>query len=437
MPSPGELAERAEQFGLEEEPDPRRKRLILLLVVLVVLAAGGGLLEWLLFRSTYYFRKAQTAQQRRDFAQARSQLQASLAADLNNANSHFLLARVHRQVGAFEDADDELNECERLEGASPRIALERGLLQVAQGIISQSNEMHLQHAVASGHPDALQILEALSVGCLTSYRFSSAHGYLSEWIDRDPDNYQPHLWRSLANERIEDYSSALDDARRAATLAPGLFEAQLRLGETLLLNSGHQEAAQVYSRLSGERPGHPLVELGLARSLALDRIDEAVRILDNLLARYPNETGALLERGRLALQRGELGRAEGWLLQAARQSPADYAISYALLQCHRQQGKDTRAEQEKLNQTREGQARLMQLEKQLRRAPYDLSVRCEIARICLEQENDKDGLQWLKSVVKIDPGYALANQMLTDYYEKNGQPALAAPYRAAAAAAPR
>jgi len=413
-------------------------RLYFLLFLLLVIGGIGAYFGWPLWRAEYHFRAATEAQTRRDFATARSHLAANIAADPRRSRDHFLLARVARQSGAFDEAGDALNQCERLEGQTERIAMERALVQAQQGAMTPLQERHLQLHVAQGHPDALQILEALSVGCLVGYHFGKAHGYLSEWIDRDPGNYQPYLWRSMANERLQDFPVALDDARRAADLAPARFETQLRLGEALLLNAENEEAAQVFERLYQDHPGDPGVALGLAKSLQkLSRLSEAAVVLDAVVARFPNDTSAILERSRLAVQMNEVALADALLQKGVKLAPWDYVMQYTLLQCLKQQGKDTRAVEARLRRMEEDQAPLKDLNEKLKRSPNDLALRCEIARIYLDAQNSKEAINWLKSVVKMDPTHPLANQMLADYYEKTGQPALAAPYRAALAGSPR
>lgn len=96
-----------------------RIRLVLLLVPVL---AGAAYLGLPALRAEQRFRAAEKARKRRDFADARGYLLANLAADPTSARDHFLLARVARQSGAFEDAEDQLELCEKWEGrphASP------------------------------------------------------------------------------------------------------------------------------------------------------------------------------------------------------------------------------------------------------------------------------------------------------------------------------
>jgi predicted Zn-dependent protease len=406
--------------------------LILLLVPVLCVAAY---FEAPALRAEFRYRAAENARKHRDFADARNALLANLAADPTSARDHFLYARVARQSGAFEDAEEQLELCKKWEGASPRIAFERSLLSVQQGRFHRVTEMELHRRVEKGDAESVEILEALSVGCLVNSRFADAHGYLSKWIELKPDNFQALVWRSTAKDRLSDMPGARADAERAVALAPANFSAQLNLGQILLKLTEFQEAERVFERLRESYPRDPVVAIGLAQAKSKVHPDgvEAARILDDLLTRFPDDSPVLFERGRLALQSGETAQAEGWLRKAAALAPSEYEIHYNLLQSLRQQGKLKDADEvEKTVRRLEGASkRLHELDEQLKKEPYNLNLHCAIAQVFLDVGNHKDAIRWLQTALKIDSHQPLANRLLADYYEKNGEPGNAARYREA------
>jgi len=410
-----------------------RIRLVLLLVSLLTVAAY---LEAPALRAELRFRAAEKARKRRDFADARGYLLANLAADPTRARDHFLLARVARQSGAFEDAEEQLELCQKWEGASARVAFERLLLSVQQGAFRRYTEIQLRRRIEEGDVESVEILEALSVGCLVTYRFADALGYLSKWIELTPDNFQAHVWRSKARERLSDMPGARADAERAVALAPTNFSAQLNLGQVLTKSNEFQEAEKVFEQLAQRYPRDPLVAMGLAQAKSKLRPEgvEAARILDDLLTQYPDDSPVLLERGRLALQMGETARAESWLRKAAELAPWEYQVQYTLLQSLRQQGKLTDADQveETVRRLEEASHRLHEFNEKFKQEPYNPSNHCAIARILLEVGNHKEAVRWLQAALKIDSNQPLANLLLADYYDKRGEPGKAARYREAA-----
>jgi predicted Zn-dependent protease len=360
-------------------------------------------------------------------------LQLNLSTDATSARDHFLMARVARQSAAFDEAAEHLQDCEKWEGATTRSALERVLLQAQQGAISRATEDQLRVYIHDGHPESREILEAMSAGCLLTYRFGPARSYLTKWIEISPDNAQAYIWRSLARERLMGFADARDDARQACALAPTGFDARLRLAQTLLLTTEYEEAAQILKELYQEHPQSAVIGMPLAQAEAkLGRMDEAARILDGMIASFPKESALLLERGRLALLVGDNARAEAWLSQAAVLAPWDYQINYSLLQAlvRLKKDREARALEISLRKSEQDSARLTALNERFKTDPYDLSIRCEIARILLAQENVKEALDWLNGAVKVEPSHPLANQMLAEYYERIHEPARAAQYRA-------
>jgi Tfp pilus assembly protein PilF len=417
---------------------PHRPRQFALLGIILLILAISAYVVFTYARANYYFRAAEKARGRRDFVSARRYLEANLRSSPNSANDHFLLARVARQSGLNELAETHLDICQRLEGNSDRVSLERTLLRVQQGGLSRGVESMLRVRLNDDPADADDILEALSVGCLVSYRFTTAVAFLNDWLERRPDNVAALLWRSVALERVHDFVAAREDCRKAVALDPENSEAQLRLGEMLLLTTQIQEAADVLEPLHERQPDNPLVAMRLAQALIkLNRTDEAEQILDRMVSRFPNDAPVLLERARLALDRGQPAASEGWLRRAASLAPWDYQTNYSLLLSLKRQEKENAAKQlgEIVRLLEADNSRLQALNEQLKLQPYDVSPRCEIARVYLRQKHDREAIVWLQSALKIDPQHALANQLLAEYYEGTGQPALALPYRKALAAA--
>lgn len=410
-----------------------RVRVILVLVPILCVAAY---FEAPALRAELRYRSAEKARQRRDFADARSYLLANLDADPTSARDHFLYARVARQSGAFEDAEEQLDLCKKWEGATPRVTLERELLSVQQGRFHRVNEIQLRNRLEKGDADSVDILEALSVGCMVNNRFADAHGYLSRWIELKPDNFQALVWRSTVKDRLSDLQGARDDAAQAAALAPESFSAQLNLGQVLMKQTEFQEAEKVFERLAEQYPREPVVAMGLAQAKSKVHPDgvEAGRILDDLLTRFPDDAPFLFERGKLALQSGDTAQAERWLRKAAALTPWEYEIQYNLLQSLRQQGKlkDADLVEKTVRRLEESSQRLHELDQRLKKEPYNLSLHCAIARVFLDVGNNKEAVRWLQTALKMDSHQPMANRLLADYYEKSGEPSKAARYREAA-----
>jgi tetratricopeptide (TPR) repeat protein len=412
-------------------------------LVLLLIAGGGGYVAYRWFCAERAFRAAVQACTDGQLAEARRHAEASLQLWAGLPRTHFLLARIARRAERYDEAGQQLDLCQRGEGATERIALERSLLLVQQGSISRITELKLRHYVENDHPDSEEILAALSKGCMVCYLLENARNYLYVWLERRPNQAQALLWRGLVREKLQeldgardDYQAALDQSAEGSALVQ--LESRLRLAQLLLLRTDLPQAAPLFEQLHREQPESIPPALGVAQCYGrLNRTREAVQLLDAFLTRYPADVSLLLERGRLALQMNQAAEAEGWLRKAVALVPWDYTANYTLLLCLTQQRKDAavRELQERVRRIEEEGARLTQLTDRLKLHPYDLDIRCELAQAFLRHGHDQEALRWLHSALKMNGSYPLANQLLAEYYEGRGEPALAQPYREALAAA--
>jgi predicted Zn-dependent protease len=61
-------------------------------------------------------------------------------------------------------------------------------------------------------------------------------------------------------------------------------------------------------------------------------------------------------------------------------------------------------------------------------SPHDPSLRCQAAELFLQAGNEKEGLRWLETALKEDPGNKEVYRTLARYYRDHGRPELAAKY---------
>src|SRR5439155_19865762 len=104
------------------------------------------------------------------------------------------------------------------------------------------------------------------------------------------------------------------------------------------------EAQAHFEQLRQRQPDHPSVLFGLARCLAVSgRREEAIQLLDRLLAKYPNDWKGLSERGRLYLELDRPAEAEAYLRRAESLAPPDLPLLVRLSDCLRLPGNDDEA----------------------------------------------------------------------------------------------
>jgi tetratricopeptide (TPR) repeat protein len=413
-------------------------RLAVLAAALAVLGAacavGGTHL-----RAWYHWHAARRALERYHNDEAWGHLQVCLQTWPKDATTRLLAARAARRTEDFEEAERQLAECQRLDLRSESAMLEWALLQAHKGRLDLV-ERHLCHLVDEGHPDTPLVLEALAQGYLRMYRLSNVLACVEHWLGLQRDSVPALLCRGRAWERVHAYGKAVDDYRRVVQLDAESDEARLRLANALIEGDSENKYEQATAHLEhlwGRRPNDPEVLVRLASCRAnLDRTEEALRLLEALLAEHPDYEPALCGRGRLLLQQGRAAEAESWLRRAVAALPYDHAANYALYRCLIQQpGKEVEAAalRDRLNDLEKNLTRLKAISNhEMGLRPRDPALHCELGTIMLRIGQDEYGERWLLSALQCDLQYRPAHAALADYYQRKGEETKAAHHRAQA-----
>jgi predicted Zn-dependent protease len=404
--------------------------IVMSLALLAIIGTGATIAAWHIAAWRDY-RLAAQALERRDFSEARARLGSCLSVWPSSAELHLLAARTARRAGAYDEAEENLKQCQRLGWPADDIRLERDLGRAQRGDVD-GLEDHLVSFVARDHPEAVLILEALCQGYIKTYRLSHASHCLELWLERRPDDVQALMWRAEVETLRSNNRAAIADYRRVLEREPKRDDARLHLAELLTTESQPAEAAPQFEQLRQSHPESPAVLLGLARCRRLlGEPLEARRLLDALLENSPRDVGALGERGRVYLEMRQPAEAERWLRMAADLAPHDRDTTYALYLCLQQGGKAKEAEvyQVKLHEIEGQLSRLREVTRRITETPHDPALRHEAGVIFLRSGQTKEGLRWLYSALQEEPRYRPTHQVLADYYESIGDKAQAAWHR--------
>ncbi|HMC89353.1 MAG TPA: tetratricopeptide repeat protein [Gemmataceae bacterium] len=422
---------------LSERLRPSRQYALVGTVILVLLAGIGlgataiGRYVW----AEHCFGAAERALERKDFAAAGDYLTRCLAARPESADAHFLAARTARRALNYEEAERQLREYQKRDGAAELLQLERALAAAQHGNLDHV-EAPLLALVQQDHADAVLILEALSRGYLRSLRLEDADTSLRLWLERRPDDVQALLWRGEVQERMLHKEEALAAYRRAVELSPEQDDARLHFAELLLRARQPKEAARHLDVLRQRQPENTAVLLDLARCRRLQgEAEEARRLLDGALAADPENAGLLGERGLLDLESGRAKEAEPLLRKAVALAPYDRETVYTLSRCLQLCGKAAEAEAcvKKLEEIDAQLARLDVILGKMSAAPHDAGLRHEAGMIFLQSGQAKEGLRWLHSALQIDPLHPPTHRALADYFDKLGDHSQASWHRHLAA----
>jgi tetratricopeptide (TPR) repeat protein len=398
-----------------------RRRRLWAAVALVGFFAAAVALVGPHVRAWYHYRAAQDHLQRYHTVQAVRHLQACLRIWPSAPDVLLLAACAARRAGAYDEAEVCLDRYRRARGLDEAGNFEQLLLSAERGG-DDHVVRHCRRLVEQDHPQTSLLLEALARGFLREYRLPEARFCLDLWLRKEPDNPQALCLQGQVHLDYEHLSDrAADRYRRAIEIDPDHEEALLGLSISLLESKLFDEAIPHLQRLLQRQPGNLRVQVGLAECrAALDDPDEAIRLLDEVLARQPKFAPALALRGRLAVERGEYQAAEALLLQAVQGAPSDQAARYNLVLCLNHNGKSAEAKQHQqwLEQRKEDLKRFEIVTRDLAQRPRDPALLSTIGELLLRSEFHEQGVQWLRSALRQDPQYAPARKALAEYYRK-------------------
>lgn len=436
----------------------------LLAVSALSIAVGSYVVYDWIWGTGSALRAAEQAMNQRDFVAAEAHIARCLAAQPNKPEVHFLAARIKRRASfpmlpggadgpgacltagsvryssSYDDALHQLARYAELGGLTELLDLEHTLLRAQAGewnmVVESGDEaMTVEHVLQSwvkdNHPDTPLILEALVKGYLQSYRLAEALKCLNTWLKRQED-LQAYLWRAWILERLGASADGLKDYQQALALNPEHDKVRQRVAEIHLRLSGPSEAIQHYEMLWQRQVRNPAMILGLAQCRkALGAPEEARRLIDDLLGEHPDFVPGLIERGKLALDEAHEDEAERCFRTALRLAPYDPLANYNLYLCLLRRGRKAEARElaEKRERIEKDMSRMDQLSREVAQHPHDASLRYEAGTILLRNGLKEDGRRWLLSALKEDPDHPPTHGALGEFYEKEGNPALAAFHR--------
>jgi predicted Zn-dependent protease len=349
---------------------------------------------------------------------------------------HLLACRAAWQAGDLGAAVAELRAAQQLTGATDETAFEWALLQAAGGNVREVEE-YLQRRADQNPAAGPLVWEALAVGYLRIYRTLDAMSCLNHWLKREPDNVRALELRGQTYVTGRGVVRGTDDFRRVLERDPTRRATRWRLAEALVSLGGYEEAVGHLEVFSRDAPDDPKAAALLARCyFFVGRQDDARRLLDDTLARHPDDGLCLRTRGQFALIDKQQAEAERWLRRAVAAMPEDHQSHWLLFEALRQQGKleEAKEQNRRAEEVKERVSRLTELQsRKLAEFPLDPAVHYEMGMILVQTGRGEVGERWFLTALELDPNHRPSHAALASYYESRGEREKAAFHRARAA----
>jgi tetratricopeptide (TPR) repeat protein len=410
-------------------------RVVFVTVILGLLGAAGfaAVHLWV----DHQFRAAQTAFDGGRYADARDHIHLCFNIFPNDADAHFLAARIERRSSKYKEAEIHLDAYKRLRGATDEFQTEWILLR-AQAGESPTLESALWNCVQNNHPQTLEILETLAACFMREGRFSSALACVNEWLKREPTNLLAREWHGLVKENLQARDEAVADYRKVLELAPDRWHVRLHFADLLITMTRYSEAARHLEILNASHAEDVGVQLAWGQCLlGQGKSDEARAVFLQLVPKQPKQTQVFYCLGKLE---ADASKAEKWFRQALEIQPDHLESRFALYTSLRQQagrGKEAADELRIYKATHNEMEQIKKLQDQLQADPNNVDLLSKVGGKLVERFDSSHGLYLLNRALAFDPGHQATHEILARYYEKHKQPEDAARHREAVLGAKR
>lgn len=262
-------------------------------------------------------------------------------------------------------------------------------------------------AVLAADPDAVDAHRLLGAMYYDAGVIPVAIRHLEETARLAPLDHRPSRLLGLIHNDYERYDEAIVHYRESLRRAPDQADRDDVLTELAACEvklRRHREALETLDRVA--EPGPEAAVLRAECLLAIGEPDRARAIVEGILARAPDDLGALVLAGTIRLEEGDAAGAVTSLERACAAHPSDYVARLRLAQALAGCGRDDeaareRAEAERIRATRRAFADLHQ---EAWDAPGDADVRRKLAAMARDLGRPDLERVWLEAAAAIEAG---------------------------------
>ncbi len=429
-PQPDTSQQRAVAKTTVVHPMRRSHRLRRWLGAIVVLGAaiffGREMLAGLLNEA------AASALEKRQHDRASAALAVAKFLQADNAHTQFLLGVTHRRKKDFAAAGQHLQRALDL-GFDEEAVRRQQLLALAQTRDFDRVEDRWDELLMSAAADGPEISEAFAELLLSRFEIDGALRVLEAWQSDFPADPGPHMMRGKILVVVRNWKDAEAEYQRAIELDPDNAEAKLQKAICQTKQLKHEEAAAILKQLidGGNHSADVIVNYAAClRKLQGPQV--ATELLQKYWTTVSDDIDALLEMGRGHMESEQPAEALTYLKQAVEKNPIDREIRYLYAQALQAAGRGDEAQQEfaYVNEATKPVLKLGQLEPALVEDPDNIELRFQIAEITFRYKSRQEGVNWLHSLLHLQPDHVPTHRLLAEHYEEIGDRERAAKHRA-------
>jgi len=163
-----------------------------------------------------------------------------------------------------------------------------------------------EHITAHASDDA-NSLYSLGVLYLNEKRYEDAVSVLGALVEVDPNHVEGYINRAVAQVNLEDYAGAEESYKKAIAINPGAANPYYNLGNLYWQQKEYAKALEGYAKAVELDPvdNDALYNLAITH-LALEDMDSALPLLEQLSKRMPDNAAVWRELGRIYAIKGQI-----------------------------------------------------------------------------------------------------------------------------------
>lgn len=366
-----------------------------------------------------------------EYSRALSALEFAEQFGVDNAETHFLKARIFRKTGRFEDFDAALAKARTLGLAESTMDNEKLLARGQSGNLGELLGKLEDLAGGVEQFEPREVYEALVNGFLLHGRFTDAMTYIEHWEKDFPEDPNQRFYKSVLLIRYGPVRKIENAQEKAASILdklvqeyPSHFRARLAYGDLLFDMNRIEDATRQYEICMNHPDAgiQPLLSLGRCYA-NLGRQEDAKKMFEQVLEQQPHNSFARGELGKLQFADEEFEQALKNLEAAYPSRRWDFDLANSLARTLEVFGRRDEAQKlfEQANLVREKLAVVQDLMTEVDLGTNE-EKRFELGKLLLEYGNPETGVLYLRSVLDVNPNHAGARALLQTYFAaRNGQ----------------
>ena len=193
-----------------------------------------------------------------------------------------------------------------------------------------------------------------------------------------------------------------------------------------------EEASRYYDAYLSLVPDDAMGHLGAGCSaLALGDPETAAKHLDRSLELNPKNAAAHLERAKLDLSQGNQLEALRHFDKSIDLQPYEPEVRYSRKLALTRLGRAEEAaeEQQAIDRLKADLSVMENLQAKLINSPKDVAIEYQLARWMFAHGYGAEGVKWGQKILTDHPRHRDTCKLLSDYFERQGEPAMASRYR--------